>query len=82
MLSVASNDGELFAVLAKSIKLVGISSLQLLTGDVGELGLSDKGLGLSTDKLLLENNDLWGVWLLVLELSNLIGDLLLAFLRN
>ena len=82
VLSVTSNDGELLAVFAKSVKLVGVGSLQLLTGDVGELGFSDKGLGLSTDKLLLENNDLGRVWLLVLELSNLIGDLLLAYLRN
>jgi hypothetical protein len=42
------------------------------------LGLSDEGLGLGTDKLLLENNDLGRVGLLVLELSNLVGDLLLA----
>jgi hypothetical protein len=46
------------------------------------LSLSNKGFGLSTDKLLLENNDLGGVWLLVLELGNLIGDLLLAYLHN
>ena len=77
VLSVTSNDGKLFAVLAESVELVGVSSLQLLTGDVGELRLSDKRLGLSADKLLLENNDLGRVWLLVLELGNLIGNLLL-----
>lgn len=78
MLSVTSDDGELLAVLTESIELVGVCSLELLTSDVGKLGLSDKGLGLGTDKLLLKNNNLWGVWLLVLKLSNLIGDLLLA----
>ena len=46
------------------------------------MGFGDKGLGLGTDKLLLENDDLWGVWLLVLELSDLISDLLLAFTRD
>jgi hypothetical protein len=45
------------------------------------LGLSDERLGFSTDKFLLENDDLGGVWLFVLELSNLVGDLLLAYLR-
>ncbi len=81
MLSVTSNYGELLAVLAESIKLVGVGSLQLLAGDVGELGFSDEGLGLSTDKLLLEDDNLGGVWFLVLELSDLVRDLLLALLR-
>lgn len=34
MLSVTSDDGELLAVFAKSIELVGKRSLQLLAGDV------------------------------------------------
>jgi hypothetical protein len=42
------------------------------------LSLSDEGLGLSTDKLLLENDNLGRVGFLVLELSDLVGDLLLA----
>jgi hypothetical protein len=42
VLAVASNDGNLFAVLAESIKLVGVGSLDLLTSDVGELGLGDQ----------------------------------------
>ena len=46
------------------------------------MGLSDQGLGLSTDKLLLENDDLGRVWILVLKLSDLIGDLLLAYARD
>jgi len=42
------------------------------------LSLSDEGLGLSTNKLLLEDNDSGRVGLLVLELSDLVGNLLLA----
>ena len=42
------------------------------------MGLGNQGLGFSTDKLLLENDNLGRVWLLVLELSDLVGDLLLA----
>ena len=78
MLAVAGDDGHLLAVLTKSVELVGESSLQFLTGDVGELSLGDERLGLGTDKLLLENDDLGAVGLLVLELSNLVGYLLLA----
>ena len=78
VLAVAGNDGHLLAVLAERIELVGEGGLQLLAGDVGELGLSDERLGLGADKLLLEDNDLGAVGLLVLELSNLVGDLLLA----
>ena len=58
VLSVAGNDGNLLAVLAQSIELVGVGSLDLLAGDVGELSLGDKRLGLGTNKLLLQNNDL------------------------
>jgi hypothetical protein len=79
VLSVASNDGELLAVLAHGIELVGEGGLELLAGDVGQLGLGDQGLGLSANKLLLENNNLGGVGLLVLQLGNLVGDLLLAY---
>jgi hypothetical protein len=78
VLSIAGNDCKLLAVLAHSVELVGESSLELLTSDVGKLGLSDKGLGLSTNELLLKNNNLGRVRLLVLQLSNLVGDLLLA----
>lgn len=78
MLSVAGNNGKLLAVLAHSIKLVSESGLELLTGDVGQLGLSDEGLGFSAHKFLLKNNNLGGVGLLVLQLGNLVGDLLLA----
>jgi hypothetical protein len=79
VLSVASNDGELLAVLAHGIELVGEGGLELLAGDVGQLGLGDQGLGLSANKLLLENNNLGGVGLLVLQLGDLVGDLLLAY---
>jgi len=46
------------------------------------LGLGDEGLSFGTDKLLLENNDLGRVRLLVLELSDLVGDLLFAYSRD
>lgn len=78
VLPVASDNRHLLAVLAKSIELVAEGSLELFTGDVRELSLGDERLGLSTDELLLENDDSWGVWLLVLELGNLVGNLLLA----
>lgn len=78
VLAEACNDGHLLAVLAKSIELVRESSLQLFASDVGQLGLGNERLGLSTDKLLLEHDNLWAVGLLVLELSDLVGDLLLA----
>ena len=78
MLSVASNDGDLLAVLTQGIKLVGVRGLDLLAGDVGKLSLSDQRLGLGTNQLLLENDDLGGVGLLVLQLRDLVGDLLLA----
>jgi hypothetical protein len=79
VLSVASNDGELLAVLAHGIELVGEGGLELLAGDVGQLGLGDQGLGLSANKLLLKDNNLGGVGLLVLQLGDLVGDLLLAY---
>lgn len=79
VLAVAGDDGHLLAVLAQGVELVGEGSLQLLAGDVGELGLSDERLGLGADKLLLENDNLGAVGLLVLELGNLVGDLLLAW---
>lgn len=78
MLAEASDDSELLAVLAEGVELVGEGSLQLLTGDVAELSLSDKRLGLGADELLLKDDDLRAVWLLVLELGDLVGDLLLA----
>ena len=80
VLSVAGNDGELLAVFAHGIELICESCLELLTGDVGELGFGDKRLGLSTYELLFENNNLGGVGLLVLQLSDLVGDLLLAYM--
>jgi hypothetical protein len=82
VLAIAGDDGELLAVFAQSIKLVGVGCLQLLAGNVGELGLSYKGLGFGADKLLLENDNLRGIGLLVLELSDLVGDLLLAYSRD
>lgn len=78
MLAEASDDGELLRVLTESVELVGESSLQLLTSNVGQLGLSNQRLGLGSNELLLENDNLGAVGLLVLELGNLVGDLLLA----
>jgi hypothetical protein len=78
VLSIAGDDGQLLAVLAHGIELVGESCLELLTCDVRQLGFGDKRLGLRADKLLLENDDLGGVGLLVLQLRDLVGDLLLA----
>lgn len=79
VLSVAGNNGELFAVFAESIELVGVCCLELLASDVRELSFSDERLSFSADELLLEDNDLGGVGLLVFELSYLVGDLLFAF---
>jgi hypothetical protein len=78
VLAVTGNDGDLLAVLTKGVELVGVGSLDLLTGDVGELGLSNERLGLGTDELLLKDDNLGRVGLLVLELGDLVGDLLLA----
>jgi hypothetical protein len=78
MLAIAGDDGKLLAVFAEGIELVCERSLELLSGDVGELGFSDEGLGFSTDKLLFKDDDARGVWLLVFELGNLVSDLLLA----
>lgn len=78
VLSIASNDGDLLAMLTKSVELVGVGSLDLLAGNVGQLGFGNERLGFGTDELLFEDDDLGGVGLLVLELSDLIGDLLLA----
>lgn len=78
MLPVAGNDGQLFTVLTQSIELVGESSLEFLTGDVGELGFCDERFGFGTDKLLLEDNDAGRVWFLVFQLGDLVGDFLFA----
>ena len=79
VLAKAGNDSKLLAVLLKSVELISESCLEFLTGDVGKLSFRNEGLGLGTDKLLLEDNDARAVRLLVLKLSNLIGDLLLAY---
>lgn len=78
MLSVSGNNGKLLAVLTESIKLVGERSLELLAGDVGKLSFSNERLGFGTHKLLLKNDNARAVRLLVLELGDLVGDLLLA----
>jgi hypothetical protein len=77
MLAEASNDSEFLAVFAKSIELVGKSSLELLAGNVWQLGFGDKRLGLSTDKFLFEDDNLRRVWLLVFQLSDVVSDFLL-----
>ncbi len=78
VLSVASNDGNFLTMLTKSIKLVSKCCLELLTGNVGKLGLRDKRFGFSADEFLLEDDDAGAVGLLVLELRDLVRDLLLS----
>ena len=78
MLPIAGNDGQLLTVLTQSIKLVGESSLEFLTGDVGELSFGDERFGFGTDELLLEDNDAGRVWFLVFQLGDLVGDFLFA----
>lgn len=62
----------------RGVDVVGF--LELLTGDVGELGFGDERLGFGADEFLLESDDLGGFWLLVLELLDLILDLLVEVL--
>lgn len=78
MLAVPGNDGELFAVLPKSIELVGEGRLKLLACDVGELCLGYERLGLGPDKLLLQHYDSRRIRILIFELGDLVSDLLLA----
>lgn len=56
-----------------SVKIV--SFLELLSGDVGELGFGDERLCLSADKLLLKGDELRGFGLFVFELLDLILNL-------
>lgn len=78
MLSVASNDGELFAVFAQCVELIGERCLELLARDVGELSLSDQRFGFSAHEFLLKYNDLRAVRLFVFELRDFIGYLLFS----
>jgi hypothetical protein len=43
------------------------------------LSFSNQRFGLGADEFLFEDNNLGGVGFLVLELSNLVGNLLLAY---
>ena len=78
MLAITGNEGHLLAVFAESVELVGEGGLQLLACNVGELGFGDKRFGFGAYKLLLEDDDLWAIGFLVLELSDLVGYLLFA----
>lgn len=49
--------------------------LEFLAGDVCELCFGHEGLGFGADELLLERDELCGLWLLVLELLDLVLDL-------
>ena len=80
MLAKSGDDGKFFTVLPESVKLVRKGRLELLPSDVGQLSLGHEGLGLGPDELLLEDDNLGRIGLLVFELSNLIGDLLLTWL--
>ena len=79
VLAITGDNGNLLAVLPQSIELVSVGSLNLFASNVGELSLGNKRLGLGADKLLLKDDDLGRVGFFVLELSNLVGNLLLAF---
>ena len=76
MLSEPSNNGELLTMLAEGVELIGESSLELLTGDIRELGFGDQRLGLGADEFLLEDYDLRAIWFLILELGDFVGNLL------
>lgn len=78
MLPVTSDDCYLLAVLTEGVELVLEGGLDLLAGDIGQLRFGHQRLGLGANQLLLENNDARGVGILVLELGDVIGDLLLA----
>ena len=79
MLAVASTNGHLFAVLAQCVELVGEGCLELFARDVGELGFRDERFGFGADEFLLEHDDLGALRLLVFELRDLVGYLLLAW---
>jgi hypothetical protein len=76
--SVTGDNGNFFTVLADRVELVVECGLQFFAGDVGQLGFRDQGLGLCSDEFLLQDHNTRAVGLLVLELSDLVGDLLLA----
>ena len=78
MFAKPSNDCEFLGMLSESIKLVGKGSLELFASDIGELSLGNQGFCFSSNKFLLKNNDAGAVGLLVFELCDLVGDLLLA----
>ena len=78
VLAVAGDDGQLLAVLAHRVELVGEGRLELLACDVGELGFGDKGFGFGADEFLFEDDDARAVGLFVLELGDLVGDFLFA----
>ena len=78
MLAEAGDDGNLLAVLAEGVELVLEGGLDFFARDVGELGFGDEGLGFGADEFLLEDDDARGLRVLVLQLGDLVGDLLLA----
>jgi hypothetical protein len=80
--AVAGDDSKLFTVLAKGVELVGEGSLELLTGDVGQLSFGDQRFSLSANKLLFQHNNARAVWFLVFQLGNLVCNLLLAVARR
>lgn len=81
-LAKRGTEGNALAVLLDGVKLVVEGLLQLLTRNVGQLGLGDKRLGLRADKLLLQNQDAGRLRVLVLKNGNLVRDLLLAVARG
>ena len=72
---VLGQEDLLLGTLNDSSGMEVVCLLELLTGNVGELGFGDKRLGLCADKLLLESDDLDRAGLLVLQLLDFVRDL-------
>jgi hypothetical protein len=77
--SVFGENGLLIGTFDDGVDLHRIRFLQLLPGDVGQLGLGDEVLGFRADEFLFEGEDLGGCGILVFQMSYLIGDLGLVF---
>merc|ERR1711977_629334 len=73
--TVAGEDDLLLCALDGSCELGSICLLHLLSGNVGQLSLSNQILRLSTNKLLLQRNQLGALRLLNFQLRNLIRNL-------
>lgn len=72
---VLGQEDLLLGTLNDSSGMEVVCLLELLTGNVGELGFGDERLSLCADKLLLESDNLDRTGLLVLQLLDFIRDL-------